>query len=184
MKPFNVDLSLEDVARIKNALDPVDPQDYVTRAYFEGLRYRMSAAQTSTIVAPTNLTGLTTASLPVGNYSVRAAVLIRSAASATGYAIRLKEVAPAVLTNVGIAWQMATNANFTLNHFNVYAQVNTTIDTVTGNIGAANTDYVTLATGFFRVTTAGPVAIQLRTENAGTIVTAGVGSFLIIERLP
>lgn len=184
MKSINVDLSLESVARIKNALDPIDSQDYVTKSYFEGLRYRMSAAQTSTIITPTNLTGLTTVSLPVGNYAMKAAVLIRSAAGATGYAMRLKEVAPAVLSNIGIAWQLATNANFTTTHFNNYAQINTTIDTVTGNIGAANTDYVTLATGFFRVTTAGPVAIQFRTENAGTIVTAGIGSYLIIERLP
>jgi hypothetical protein len=33
MKPVVVDLSLEDVARIKNALDPIDPQDYVTKSF-------------------------------------------------------------------------------------------------------------------------------------------------------
>jgi hypothetical protein len=27
------DISLEDVARVKNALDPIDPQDYVTKAF-------------------------------------------------------------------------------------------------------------------------------------------------------
>lgn len=33
MKLINVDVSLEDVGRIKNALDPVDAQDLVTKAW-------------------------------------------------------------------------------------------------------------------------------------------------------
>lgn len=34
MIPFNVDISLEDVGRVKNSLDPIDLQDLVTKAWF------------------------------------------------------------------------------------------------------------------------------------------------------
>lgn len=33
MKSVNTDVSLEDVGRVKNSLDPVDPQDLVTKAW-------------------------------------------------------------------------------------------------------------------------------------------------------
>lgn len=33
MQKINSDVSLEDVGRVKNALDPIDPQDLVTKAW-------------------------------------------------------------------------------------------------------------------------------------------------------
>jgi hypothetical protein len=57
MIPFNTDISLEDVGRVKNSLDPLDPQDLVTKSWFlanissgSGFqKYRVQSGDTYTI---------------------------------------------------------------------------------------------------------------------------------------
>lgn len=54
MKLINVDVSLEDVGRVKNSLDPVDPQDLATKAYVDASGGSASIQQlTSDPVSPT-----------------------------------------------------------------------------------------------------------------------------------
>jgi hypothetical protein len=68
-----VDLDLDNVARVRNALDPLLPQDYVTLAYLQSLTNQYSAeavAETSTTSEVTESTKVTlvTPSLPLGDY--------------------------------------------------------------------------------------------------------------------
>lgn len=72
-KKFQDDINLDNVARVRNALDPLLPQDYVTLAYLQSLTNQYSAedvtetSTTSTTVESTKVT-LTTPSLPLGDY--------------------------------------------------------------------------------------------------------------------
>lgn len=69
MKLVNVDVSLEDVARVKNALDPIDPQDYVTLSYMLAnavggyQKYHVPAATTYTI--PQGVSSVVTGALEI-----------------------------------------------------------------------------------------------------------------------
>ncbi len=65
MKEIVVDLSLEGVARVKNALDPIDPQDYVTLAYMIANGVGGSGGYQKYYVAPTD-----TYLMPLGVSSV------------------------------------------------------------------------------------------------------------------
>lgn len=53
MKLISTDVSLEDVGRVKNSLDPIDAQDLVTKAWAlansSGQKYFIPVAETYTI---------------------------------------------------------------------------------------------------------------------------------------
>jgi hypothetical protein len=143
---------------------------------------RMTVAQSSTVIAPAAITQLTTPSLPVGSYRFQAIIKIRSAAAATGYGLRFQN-AGATVSDILAQWRLPANADFSTTHNIVYSQRDQTINNVAGTIGAANTDYAAVGEGFFTISAAGAVTIQLRSETAGTAVTAGIGSFFRVERL-
>lgn len=183
MKLVNVDVSMENVERVKNSLDPIDAQDSVTLAHFNKYAYKtttVSVAQSSTVVAPANITQLTTVSLPIGSYNFKATIKIRSAAAATGYGLRF-QAAGATVSSILAQWRLPANADFSTTHNIIYDQRDQTINNVAGTIGAANTDYCAIGEGTFTVTAAGAVTIQVRSETAGTAVTVGIGSNLEVR---
>lgn len=177
------DINHDNVGRTINALDPVNAQDYVTKFYFEGLRYRMTTLQATTLATYGNLTQLTSASLPIGNYSFTAGVRIQSANVSNGIGLRIG-AGTATINTVFADWRIPQSNPFALMFYTGYSQLSATDDQTSSNVGAANTDFVSVGQGFFSVTVAGTVAIQFRSENAGAAVTVGVGSFFSIERLP
>lgn len=65
MKPHYVDLDLDSVARVKNALDPIDPQDYVTKSFGDANYSGVSSGYQKYYVAP-----LENYSIPIGFSSV------------------------------------------------------------------------------------------------------------------
>lgn len=182
-KRLLVDLDFDGVARTINALDPINDQDYVTVNWFKSLIKRMTISQATTSITFANLSELTSISLPVGNYSFTALIKVQSVLAATGYGIRLG-VGSATLSNLMAAWQLPSNPDYTTTHFNSYAQRAVADNNINGTIGAGNTDYLAIGNGFFSVTAAGTVAVQVRSEIALSAVTFGVGSCFKIERLP
>lgn len=185
MALHNADINLDSVARVLNSLDPINPQELSTKNYVDtrSRRTRMSASQSSTVVAFAALTGLTSVSLPAGNYAFKAMVKIRSAAAANGYGLRFG-VVTATVSDIIAAWRLPANADFSTTQNVQYSQRTLADNNVAGTIGALNTDYMAVGEGTFTVSVAGTVTIQLRSETAGTAVTAGIGSCLIIEVLP
>jgi hypothetical protein len=182
-KLLNADIDFDNVARGINSLDPINNQDLVTKAYFEGLRYRVSAAQATTLNTYGNITQLVSAPLPVGNYAFRTVVRAQSAAANTGYGFRIAN-GSATVANIFADWKIPVNTDLASAFFTGYTQRTVTDNLVTGGVGSANTDYLITGFGFFSVTVEGTVAIQFRSENNGTAITVGIGSNLIIERLP
>lgn len=147
------------------------------------ISYRVNAAQATTLNTYGNITQLVTGSLPVGNYSFRAQIRAQSAAANTGYGFRLG-LGSATVNNLSGSWFLPTGTDLAAAHFTGYTQRTATDNLVTSSVGAANTDYMVVAHGFFTVTAQGTVAIQFRSETNGTAITVGIGSNLIIERLP
>jgi len=182
-RKFLSDLDLDNFSRVRNALDPLLPQDYVTKNYFEGLRYRLSAAQASTLNTYSNITQLVSDPLPVGNYAFRSIIRAKSAAANNGYGFRIVN-GSATLESIFADWKIPVNSDLASAFYTGYTQRAVTDNLVTGGVGAANTDYLITGLGFFSVTLEGTIAIQVRSENNGTAITVGIGSNLIIERLP
>jgi hypothetical protein len=143
---------------------------------------RLTVAQTTTVVAPAALTGLTTQSLPVGYYKFYTIIKIRSAASNNGYGLRFQNVS-ATVSDILAQWRLPSGADFSNSQNDTYSQRILGANDVTKAIGSANTDYTAIGEGFFNVSVAGTVTIQFRSETAGTVVTAGIGSFLEVVRL-
>jgi len=179
-----VDVDFESVARGINSIDPSSAQDLATKNYVDlrSRRFRTTVAQSSTVVAFANITQLTTLSLPVGSYKFTALIKIRSATTSNGYGLRFQN-GSATVSNVIAQWRLPANADFSTNQNIIYSQRALTDNNVAGTIGAANTDYCAVGEGTFTVTAAGTVAIQLRSEAAGTAVTVGIGSCLVVENL-
>jgi len=72
-RKFLSDLDLDNVSRVRNALDPLLPQDYVTLAFLQSLTNQYSAeavTETSTTSEVTESTKVTlvTPALPLGDY--------------------------------------------------------------------------------------------------------------------
>ncbi len=142
-----------------------------------GLTTTITQATTSATYA--NITELTTASLPIGKYSFTFAGLIQSAATGTGVGLRVGAGTAAMGTTYA-QWFLPLAANGNAQNFQ-YNQLNSTTNVTSTAVAVANSNAVASAIGFFEVTTAGTVAIQFRTETAGTAVTIQPGSLFLVE---
>lgn len=150
---------------------------------FPSYRYGVTASQSSTAIAFANLIQLTSAVLPIGRYAFQTYIKIRSADAKNGYGLRFQN-GTAVVSDIFAQWRLPEAADFSAAHNIIYSQRALTDNNIAGNIGAAITDYTAIGEGGFTLTAAGTVAIQLRSETAGTAVTVGIGSSFIIEALP
>lgn len=141
--------------------------------------YNTTVATANTTNTYTTVAALTTVSLPVGLYFMRFAGNAQSAATATGIGIRIAPIT-ATVTTVAVKWNLAQGANGVSHDFE-YDQITTTTNLTSASAQAANTDFGVNGFGTFRVTTAGTVAIQIRSENAGTAITLQPDAALIVE---
>lgn len=130
--------------------------------------YFTSANTTNTNATFTTVAALTSVSLPVGLYKVRFSSLIQSSATTNGIGLRVIG-GTATISRIGIAWSIAQGSNGVSQNFG-YDQVDTTTTTnITASIQAANTSYMAVGDGFLRVSVAGTVVLQMRSEvNANT----------------
>lgn len=142
-------------------------------------RLRMSALQSVTANTYTNVTELTSLSLPVGNYQFTCNAIFQSSVLANGIGIRVGAVT-ATLTPCFGKWFIAQGANGT-GQLYTYDQLNATTNLTSSSVNTANSDALIFGSGSFSVTVAGTVAIQIRSENNGTTVSLRAGSVFQIE---
>jgi len=142
-------------------------------------RLRMTALQSVTANTYTNVTELTSLSLPVGNYRFTCNAIFQSSVLATGMGIRIGAVT-ATLTPCFGKWFIAQNANGQSQSF-IYDQLTSTTNITSASVPTANSDALIFGSGSFSVTVAGTVAIQIRSENNGTAISLRTGSMFVIE---
>ena len=154
-------------------------KNLISDSYF----YRVTTLQSSTSTAYANITQLTSVSLAIGNYKFRALIKFQTAATTTGIGLKFN-VGTAVVSDIMALWNIPTGVDGATN--NMYVATQRAVgDTILGTaVGAANTNYTAVVDGFFTVSTAGTVTIQLRSEVNASSVTVGVGSYLEIGALP
>jgi hypothetical protein len=144
--------------------------------------YRMTSAQVSSSTTYANLTQFVTASLPVGDYKYTVLALVQTVSTGTGFGLRFTNGTATVVTH-STAWWLPVDADNTVGHFQAQQQESLTFDVFTSGIGVANQNFQAVGEGFFSVTVAGTVSIQVRSEVNGSAVTIGIGSCFVIEGL-
>lgn len=145
------------------------PQRYV---------YSMTVAQTYNNVAMTDVTSFVTWTLPVWAYKFNVVGKFRTVAITTGIWMTITQKT-AVITNV--AWKFRAQVSATADQ--AYSIIASGTNVTSTAVPVANTDYTLTMDGTFEVTTAGTVAIQMRSEVALSNVTLQPGTFLQIEPL-
>ena len=140
--------------------------------------YRMTAAQASTSTTMANVTQLISGTLPVWSYKLTLRGKYRTAATTTGIWLTLKQQS-AVLSDVSVIFQ-AQSATTTQQALSIVANGTSVTTTATPT---ANTDFSLMMNGTFNVSTAGTVAIQMKTEVAASTATLQPWTVLIIEPL-
>jgi hypothetical protein len=127
-----------------------------------------------------NVTELTTESIPIGTYIFNCYAICQSTATAVGMGLRMGS-GTAVLGATFGKWNITQSANGIGSNFE-YDQLSTATNVSSTAASAANTDFLITGTGVVTVTTAGTVAVQIRAENANN-VSIRIGSNLFLKRV-
>lgn len=141
--------------------------------------YFNASAVATTSITYTNAAGLVTVSLPVGLYFFMFAGNMQSASTTVGVGVRIAPVT-ATITTVSGKFNFAQGTNGVSHDFE-YDQIATATNLTSASVAGANTNFCVNGSGVFRVTVAGTVAIQTRTETAGTAVTLQPDSAFVLE---
>jgi hypothetical protein len=148
---------------------------------FEEFVFRITAAnQTSTSVTYANITELTTPSLATGTYEVTAYIVCQSTATASGIGLRIAQ-GTSVINPVRVKWNIPQGGNGTDRDFQ-YDQIALGDNVTPTTAPAANTDFISTGLGVITLTTAGTVALQLRSETT-TAVSVRIGSYLKLKKI-
>lgn len=139
-----------------------------------------TANQTSTSTTYANVTELVTTSLPVGLYTFKVVATCQSTAKNTGIGLRIGGGGATLSTCVG-KWFISQNANGTSQSYQ-YDQLTSTTNVTSASAAAANTNFMVVGLGVFRVTSAGTVAVQIRSETT-TAVSIRADSVFQIKRV-
>lgn len=160
----------------KKALLP--DTDFVSGTGF--YEFVTTASQTSTSTTYANVTELVSAPLPIGLYTFKVVATCQSTAKNTGIGLRVSNVSATVSTCTG-KWFISQNANGTSQSFQ-YDQLTSTTNVTSASAEAANTNFMAVGLGVFRVTSAGTVAVQIRSETT-TAVSIRAESVFQIKRV-
>ena len=159
----------------------VDVKGRVTSAAVKRYVYTTSAQTTNSTVTYSAVTGLTTASLPVGLYAFRMDGQYQSAATTTGVGLRISTGTATVTTCYG-KWYLSQAADGVNKTFQV-DQLNSTTNVTSASSLAANSNANVSGEGVFRVTVAGTMQVQLRSEIAASQVLIQPDAVLVIEQI-
>lgn len=212
MKTVLTDINLDSVGRVRNSLDAVNPQDLVTFAQhilkadkaititgvnglvgggdlsanrqlsmqYPEFILATTATQTSTSATYANVTQLVTASLPVGLYLFDVRAICQSTAGNVGIGLRVGSGSATLSTCQG-KWLISTAADGIAQSYQ-YDQLLSTTNVSAPASPTANTNFSVLGSGVFRVTAAGTVAVQIRSENT-TAVSIRSDSIFYIKKV-
>ena len=159
----------------------VDTKGRVTAGAVKRYVYATSVQTTNSTITYANVTGLTSATLPVGLYAFRFDGQYQSAATATGVGFRITNGTATVTTMYG-KWYNSQAADGTAKSFQV-DQLNSTTNVTSTSSSAANSNANISGEGVFRVTVAGTVAIQIRSEVGGSQVLVQPDAVFVIEQI-
>lgn len=104
-KKFQDDINLDNVARVRGALDPLLPQDYVTLAYLQALTAQYTAedlgetSNTSQVTDATKVT-LTTPALVAGDYIIEWTYKSTAAASNRRGRFNIKDGVTEIISHI------------------------------------------------------------------------------------
>ena len=176
----NATLSNTGVTAGTYSLVTVDTKGRVTAGSDTGSISRFSYVNNATVTNSnatyTTVVALTTVSLSAGLYSFRFFGIAQSGNNSNGIGVRISNVSATVTTIQG-SWQISQAANGTAQKFQ-YDQIATNTNVTSASVQAANANFSVVGEGVFRVTVAGTVAIQLRSELNGTASSLLAGSYL------
>ncbi len=141
---------------------------------------RTTIVQSVASVTPTTITELTSVSLGTGFYELTAHLLWQSTATTTGVGFRVQQIT-AALGIIHLKWAIALAANGTDRDFE-YQQVLSADNIFSTSALTANANFTAKGFGIIEVTTAGTIAIQLRSET-GTSVSIRPGSVMILKKV-
>lgn len=171
------------------SLVSVDSKGRITAGSNTGSVTRYSYATSSTTsnsnATYTSVAQLTTASLPTGLYKFSFFGRMQSGATANGSGVRIS-AGTATITTVNAKWFLTqatnTSGSNTVQNINyTWDQTDATTNVVSGQIFAANTTFNALGEGVVRITTAGSLAIQIRSDANGSASSLLADSVLILE---
>lgn len=159
----------------------VDTKGRVTAAAVRRYIYSSSAQTTNNTVTYSAVTGLTTASLPAGLYRFSMHGQYQSASTATGVGVRISNGTATVTTCYGM-WRFSQAADGVNKTFQV-DQLNSTTNATSASSAVANSNANVEGSGVFRVTVAGTMQIQLRSEVAASQVLLQPDAVLVVEQI-
>ena len=142
--------------------------------------YKTTTTSSNTNATYTTVAELTTVSLPVGLYFFKFVGLMQSGATTSGVGVRIVN-GTSVVSTCNAKWVIAQGANGAVNMSFEYDQLATTTNLVSASVQTANTTFNVTGMGLFRVTTAGTVAIQIRSEVNANSASLLADSSLIVE---
>jgi hypothetical protein len=145
----------------------------------QGYELLITATQQTTSNAYASVTGLVTPTLPVGYYRWKLTGLAQSAVANTGVGVRISNVTAVVGVCYG-RWQISQAIDGTAKAYQ-YDQLTSATNVTSASVQTTNTDLVVLGEGVVQVTTAGTIAVQLRSETNGNQVSLRNGTLLRLE---
>lgn len=141
--------------------------------------YFTSSTATNSNATYTTVAALTTTSLPIGLYRFSFSGLMQSGGTTSGVGVRVTNGSATVSTCVA-KWFISQGAAGTQQSYQ-YDQVATTTNVTSASVQAANSTFSVFGQGTIRVTAAGTVAIQIRSELNGTSASLLADSAFILE---
>jgi hypothetical protein len=155
--------------------------EYTGAAWKYEYRQNTTAIQTSTSTTYANITEFVTVSLDAGLYALELKGIMQSTAIGTGVGLRLAQ-GTATISTIVVDWSLSQAANGTDKNFE-YSQLAVGDNITSASAITANANFPVMGNGVFRISAAGTIAIQLRTENGGTGVSIRPDSTLMVKKI-
>lgn len=141
----------------------------------------MSGTQTTSSTTMADVTTLVTPVIPVGTYKWEVMGAYQTAATTTGIGMRIV-AGSATMSVVRGQWFFRQAANGVASNFQI-AQLDQTLVGASASVVAANTNYPLIGLGYFTLTVAGTVKIQVKSEVADSNAILQAGTFLSVTGL-
>jgi len=138
------------------------------------------ANQTKNTAVYSNVTELVSESLPIGSYVFNCYAICQSTSTAVGIGLRIGSNT-AILGNTFGKWSITQAASGVGSNFG-YDQVSSATNVSSTAAATANADSIIIGKGIFNITTAGSIAVQIRSENNNN-VSIRTGSVLFLKRV-